>query len=146
MGWWCLRRPSVSSRMRLMYGLQWIPFSWFLHDKEQFRSSYYLEDVATEFHVQGARTGLGLRRMGRGLSVWGKGLDQHFSFVDNRWIHLHKKDRQTYLKNAYRVLLTRARQGMVVVVPEGDVADPTRSSAYCDPTFEYFQSIGFTVI
>lgn len=121
------------------------PIHWFLDGKDDVRSSYYLEDVATEFHVQGLE-------LDWACVVWdadfrfGEEGWQHFSFVGNRWNHIHKIDRQTYLKNAYRVLLTRARQGMVVVVPEGDAADPTRSSAYYNPTFEYFQSIGFTVI
>jgi Uncharacterized conserved protein (DUF2075) len=121
------------------------PIHWFLDSKEDVRSSYYLEDVATEFHVQGLE-------LDWACVVWdadfrfGEEGWQHFSFVGNRWNHIHKKDRQTYLKNAYRVLLTRARQGMVIVVPEGDASDPTRSSAYYNPTFDYFQSIGFTVL
>ena len=52
-------------------------------------------------------------------------------------------DRKLYQKNAYRVLLTRARQGMVIVVPSGDAADPTRNPSFYDPTFEYLKSIGF---
>jgi hypothetical protein len=49
-----------------------------------------------------------------------------------------------YLKNAYRVLLTRARQGMVIVVPNGDSEDPTRNSSFYDPIFNYLNSIGFS--
>jgi ubiquinone/menaquinone biosynthesis C-methylase UbiE len=55
-------------------------------------------------------------------------------------------ERQKYLKNAYRVLLTRARQGMVIVVPNGDPEDPTRKAEYYDPVFEYLRGIGFQVI
>ena len=51
-----------------------------------------------------------------------------------------------YLKNAYRVLLTRARQGMVIVIPSGDEDDPTRDSKYYDPIFGYLKSIAFTVL
>jgi len=121
------------------------PIHWFLDGKEDVRSSYYLEDVATEFHVQGLE-------LDWACVVWdadfrfGEEGWQHFSFVGNRWNKIRKMDRQTYLKNAYRVLLTRARQGMVVVVPEGDSADPTRNPNYYDPTFEYFRRLGFTVI
>ena len=50
------------------------------------------------------------------------------------------------MKNAYRVLLTRARQGMVIVVPDGELGDPTRNPKYYTPTFEYLASIGFEVI
>lgn len=121
------------------------PIHWFLDGKEDVRSSYYLEDIATEFHVQGLE-------LDWACVVWDADFRfaaagwQHYSFVGSRWNHIHKSDRQTYLKNAYRVLLTRARQGMVVVIPDGDVADPTRDCRYYDPTFEYFRSIGFAVI
>jgi hypothetical protein len=50
------------------------------------------------------------------------------------------------LKNAYRVLLTRARQGMVIVVPEGDLIDPTRNPTYYDPTFNYLKGIEIAAI
>lgn len=121
------------------------PIHWFLDGKEDVRSSYYLEDVATEFHVQGLE-------LDWTCVVWDADFRfaadgwQHYSFVGSRWNHIHKSDRQTYLKNAYRVLLTRARQGMVVVIPEGDAVDPTRHVAYYDPTFDYLESIGFPVI
>jgi hypothetical protein len=49
-------------------------------------------------------------------------------------------------KNAYRVLLTRARQGMVIVVPPGDRTDPTRDPSYYDSTFSYLTNIGFDSI
>ena len=68
----------------------------------------------------------------------------HRSFRGNKWQRINKPERQTYLKNAYRVLLTRARQGMVVVVPEGDENDPTRLPEFYDPTFAYLRSLGFT--
>ena len=121
------------------------PIHWFLDGKEDVRSSYYLEDVATEFHVQGLEldwacvTWDGDFRYTDGN--WG-----HWSFCGDRWNHIHKSDRKTYLKNAYRVLLTRARQGMVIVVPEGDAADPTRRGEYYDPTYDYLRRIGFAVI
>ncbi len=59
---------------------------------------------------------------------------------------IHKIERQNYLKNAYRVLLTRARQGMVIVVPEGDSEDPTRNPDFYDPTFAYLHEIGLQTI
>ena len=62
------------------------------------------------------------------------------------WNHIKKPERQNYLKNAYRVLLTRARQGMVIVVPEGDLNDLTRKHEFYDPTFEYIRKIGFKII
>jgi len=121
------------------------PIHWFLDEKEDVRSSYYLEDVATEFDVQGLE-------LDWACIVWDADFRfapsgwKHHSFVGTKWHHIHKADRQTYLKNAYRVLLTRARQGMVIVVPNGSTDDPTRSPSYYDPTFEYLLSIGFTEI
>ena len=117
------------------------PVNWFLNAKDDVRSSYYLEDVATEFQVQG----LELDWVG---VVWDADLRhqragwQHHSFVGDRWQHIHKLDRRLYLKNAYRVLLTRARQGMVIVVPEGAPEDPTRDPAFYDGTYRYLRSIG----
>lgn len=121
------------------------PIHWFLNNKNDVRSSFYLEDVATEFHVQGLE-------LDWACIVWdadfryAKDGWHHWSFRGNRWVRIRKHQRQIYLKNAYRVLLTRARQGMVVVVPPGDREDPTRDPSFYDPTFEYLQSIGLTVI
>ena len=55
---------------------------------------------------------------------------------------IHKDDRKRYLLNAYRVLLTRARQGMVIFVPPGDDADPTRNAALYDQTYTYLSGLG----
>lgn len=121
------------------------PVKWFLNGKDDVRSSYYLEDAATEFHVQG------LELDWAGV-VWDAdfrlhhGRWEHHSFVGRRWTHIRKPDRQLYLKNAYRVLLTRARQGMVIVVPEGSDDDPTRSRGFYDGTFAYLRSLGLTEI
>ena len=121
------------------------PVHWFLNDRDDVRSSYYLEDVATEFQVQG----LELDWVG---VVWDADLRhhpggwQHHSFVGDRWQHIHKADRRLYLKNAYRVLLTRARQGMVIVVPQGSAEDPTRAPACYDSTYRYLQAVGIEEI
>ena len=64
------------------------------------------------------------------------------SFVGSRWNNINKAEKELYLKNAYRVLLTRARQGMVIVVPEGDDEDGTRKKEYYDGTWEYLKGIG----
>jgi len=69
-----------------------------------------------------------------------------FSFVGDKWHRILKEDCQRYLKNAYRVLLTRARQGMVIVVPEGDEHDHTRKPGYYDETYRYLQSLGFEML
>jgi hypothetical protein len=66
----------------------------------------------------------------------------HHSFVGDRWNQIHKPERRSYLLNAYRVLLTRARQGTVIVVPPGDAEDPTRAPAFYDPVFRFLRDIG----
>jgi hypothetical protein len=63
-----------------------------------------------------------------------------------KWNNINKDYRKQYLKNAYRVLLTRARQGMVIVIPAGDINDFTRSPAYYDATYTYLQEIGIETI
>ena len=104
-------------------------------------AAFYLKDMATEFQVQG----LELDWVG---VVWDGDLRHHengwhhHSFIGNRWQTIRKSDRQLYLKNAYRVLLTRARQGMVIVVPEGTDEHPTRDPVFYDGTYRYLKSIG----
>ncbi len=113
---------------------------WFLGDKDDVRSSYYLESVATEFQVQGLE-------LDWSCVIW----DADLRLSDNQWLYrqfrgkkwqsINKDDRQRYLKNAYRVLLTRARQGMVIVVPEGEANDPTRLPDFYNSTYEYLKSL-----
>ena len=121
------------------------PIHWFLDGKEDVRSSYYLEDVATEFHVQGLELDWACVTWDADFRYSANGWD-HWSFCGDRWNRIKKAERQVYLKNAYRVLLTRARQGMVIVVPPGDRNDATRNPAYYDPTYDYLRGIGFTTI
>jgi len=121
------------------------PIHWFLDGKEDVRSSYYLEDVVTEFQVQGLELDWTCVTWDADFRFTDMGWE-HWSFCGDRWNRIRKLERQAYLKNAYRVLLTRARQGMVIVVPEGDAADPTRKSEYYDPTFEYLRALGVNVI
>jgi len=121
------------------------PVHWFLDDKADVRSSYYLEDVATEFQVQGLEIDWACVTWDADLRYTNDGWE-HWSFVGSRWNRIRKIERQKYLLNAYRVLLTRARQGMVIVVPEGDLEDLTRKSEYYDNTFNFLHEIGFPTI
>lgn len=117
------------------------PVHWFLSGKEDTRSSYYLEDVATEFQVQGLE-------LDWTCVVWDGDLRytpdgwRHHSFVGARWTRIKQEAYQRYLVNAYRVLLTRARQGTVIVVPQGDDSDPTRTRSFYDPVFDYLRQVG----
>jgi len=121
------------------------PIHWFLDGKDDVRSSYYLEDVATEFHVQGLELDWACVTWDGDFRYSGEGWG-HFSFSGNKWKNIKSAERKIYLKNAYRVLLTRARQGMIIVVPNGDVEDLTRSPEYYDGTFQYLANIGLEVI
>jgi len=121
------------------------PIHWFLDGKEDIRSSYYLEDVATEFQVQGLELDWACVTWDGDFRYSPSGW-QCFSFVGSRWNNINKEERKLYLKNAYRVLLTRARQGMVIVVPEGDEEDGTRKKEYYDETWEYLRKIGIRIL
>jgi hypothetical protein len=121
------------------------PIHWFLDGKEDVRSSYYMEDVATEFHVQGLELDWACVTWDADFRFNKDGWDT-FSFVGCKWHKIKKEERKQYLKNAYRVLLTRARQGMVIVVPEGDSKDLTRKAEYYDFTFNYLNEIGFKTL
>ena len=118
------------------------PVHWFLDDKDDVRSSYYLEDVATEFDVQGLELDWVCVTWDADFRYTKNGW-QHWSFKGNKWQRINKPERQNYLKNAYRVLLTRARQGMVIVVPPGDDNDHTRPSSFYNSTYGYLKEIGF---
>lgn len=121
------------------------PVNWFLNPKTDVRSSFYLEDIATEFDVQGLE-------LDWVCIVW----DANFrhtgfewqlkSFRGASWQEVRAADARTYLKNAYRVLLTRARQGMIVLVPEGDAEDPTRLPSFYDGVYAIFKCIGIEEI
>jgi hypothetical protein len=121
------------------------PVHWFLKEREDVRSSCFLEDAATEFDVQGLE-------LDWGCVVWdgdfrySKSGWVHSAFRGNRWEKIGKQERQLYLKNAYRVLLTRARQGMAIVVPEGDPKDHTRLPSMYDDTYDYLKSLGLGAI
>lgn len=114
---------------------------WFLNGKEDTRSSYYLEDAATEFQVQGLEVDWACVTWDGDLRRTASGWSFH-EFKGSKWTRVKIEQNQHYLKNAYRVLLTRARQGMVIFVPPASTDDPTRAAAHYDPTFEYLREVG----
>lgn len=119
------------------------PVHWFLNDREDTRSSYYLEDAATEFQVQGLELDWMCVTWDGDLRFNGNGWSYH-DFRGDRWTNVHNTENRRYLRNAYRVLLTRARQGMVIFVPPGDQNDPTRAPEYYDVTYRYLAGLGVT--
>ena len=86
-----------------------------------------------------ASCGMLIFRMGQGQ--WGS-----YAFRGSRWTRMRQEDSKTYLKNAYRVLLTRARQGMVIVVPEGNHDDPTRVPRFYDETYAHLKDLGLSLL
>jgi hypothetical protein len=121
------------------------PIHWFLNDATDTRSSFYMEDAATEFQVQGLELDWACVTWDADLRHVGDGWNYH-SFRGNRWQNVNKPDSRQYLLNAYRVLMTRARQGMAIFVPPGDDQDPTRAPSYYDRTYEYLCAVGVPTI
>lgn len=114
---------------------------WFLNPKEDVRASYYLEDPGTEFTMQG----LELDWVGVCWDADFRRSGNRWSFHNFRgadWCNVNDPRRQTYLANAYRVLLTRARQGMVIYVPPGDAADHTRPPHFYDGIADFLKACG----
>lgn len=117
------------------------PVHYFLNDRTDVRSSFYLEDAATEFQVQGLELDWTCITWDADFRFNGNGWNYH-DFRGSKWINVKNDDNRSYLRNAYRVLLTRARQGMVVFIPPGSPEDPTRSPAFYDSTFTYLRGLG----
>ena len=126
----------------------WVPsvinhVGWFLNEKGNVDSSYFFEVAASEFKVQGLEIDYSILAWDADLRRSGKGFD-YFKFRGTRWNHVNNMQQQKYLKNAYRVLMTRARQGMIIFVPSGTDPedDPTRDSAFYDDIYKYLRSCG----
>jgi Uncharacterized conserved protein (DUF2075) len=121
------------------------PPNWFLNGNSDVRSSCYLEDVASEFAVQGLELDwVGVCWDGDFHQAGGKWVCQ--AFKGTKWQSVNDDSRRLYLKNAYRVILTRARQGMVLFIPKGDSSDRTRPPSFYDGTFEYLRSCGIPIL
>lgn len=117
------------------------PVLWFLNDKTDIRSSNFLEDVATEFDVQG----LELDWVGVCWDAnlrFNDGKWESFNFSGSKWQNVHLRENQEFIANSYRVLLTRGRQGLVIFVPEGDNNDITRLARFYDPVYEFLLRCG----
>ena len=127
---------------------------WFLEDKTDVRSSNYLEEAATEIQVQGLEVDFA-------CVLWDADMrydNEKWTFWKfngkTQWTPEKNLETQKYMLNAYRVLLTRARQGMVICIPEGNARttpegfpeDPTRQPSFYDSTYGYFKSIGLDEI
>lgn len=124
---------------------------WFLEDDTDIRSSNALEDTLTEFKVQGLEIDWACvawdadLRLNKEQTAW----QHHQLRSGTKWQNINKPINQQYQINAYRVLLTRARQGMVIVVPNGDNGvppDETRKPEWYDGIYNYLKEIGINEI
>lgn len=121
------------------------PAQWFLSGDGDIRAAEFLEDVATEFDVQGLELDWCLVAWDADYRVQ-NGRFEHWQFKGTKWQRRGQEASQKYLENAYRVLLTRARQGMVLYIPKGDNKDLTRQSAYYDDTYAYLRDCGIPLL
>jgi hypothetical protein len=117
------------------------PVHWFLKPPDDTRASCYLEDAATEFQVQGLELDWTIVTWDADLRWRGSNWSYH-KFRGAKWTDIKKVERRQYLKNAYRVLLTRARQGMVIFVPPGAKRDRTRNPAFYEGLYAYLRELG----
>jgi len=121
------------------------PPNWFLNDRFDVRSSWYLEEVASEFDVQGLELDwVGVCWDGdfhHTCDAW-----QFRTFSGSRWNAMNDPAKKEYLRNAYRVLLTRSRQGLIIYIPRVDGSDPTRPSDFYDGTYAFLQCCGIPAL
>ena len=139
-----LTASSGAKRLR-KYGI-WVQnkieaTNWFLNGKNDVRSSFHLEETATEFDIQGLELDWTIVCWDADLR-FENGDFKHLKFVGTKWQNIKSADNILYLKNAYRVLLTRARQGFVIFVPTGDETDTTAKPEYYDGIYQYLKSVG----
>lgn len=119
--------------------------NWFLNGKGDVRSSYFLEETATEFDIQGLEVDWTIVAWDADFRF----IDNHFEFykfTGSRWNNISREEDRIYLKNAYRVLLTRARQGLIIFIPNGDDEDLTRRKPFYNGTYQYLKSLGILEI
>ena len=127
---------------------------WFLEDKTDIRSSNYLEDAATEIQVQGLELDYACVLWDADMRCENGVWTYHKFNGKDKWNHENNDENKKYMLNAYRVLLTRARQGLVICVPEGNSnktpegfpEDPTRLPEFYDGTYKYLKSLGLDEI
>ena len=127
---------------------------WFLEDKTDIRSSNYLEDAATEIQVQGLELDYACVLWDADMRCENGSWTYHKFNGKDKWNPENNDENRKYMLNAYRVLLTRARQGLVICVPEGNSnktpegfpEDPTRLPEFYDGTYKYLKSLGLNEI
>lgn len=141
---------ASSEGKRLRANGIWVPsvinhVGWFLNDKTNVDSSFYLEVAASEFKVQGLEIDYGILAWDADFRYYNRMFSYH-KFRGDKWQNVNKDQQKKYMKNAYRVLLTRSRQGLVIYIPKGNDNDPTTQEAFYDGTYQYLKQIGIKEI
>ena len=105
-----------------------------------------LEVAATEFECQGLELDwTGICWGGDFLICPDTGQWRFQKFLGSKWRQVKQEKERRYIANKYRVLLTRARRGMIIWVPHGDPHDPTRDPRFFDATTAFLQGQGLLV-
>lgn len=117
------------------------PEKWFLEGKNDIKSSYYMEEVATEFDIQGLEIDYAIVGWDADFR-YENGHFECYKPSGSKWLTINKEDNRRYLKNAYRVLLTRSREGFIIFIPKGDNSDQTRLCKYYDGLWNYLKEVG----
>lgn len=115
--------------------------NWFLNGKDDVRASYFLEETATEFDIQGLELDWTILCWDANLR-FNNNRFEYFNFNGTKWQNINNESNILYLKNSYRVLLTRGRQGLIIFVPIGDNGDVTMQTAFYDGIYHYLKDIG----
>ena len=140
---------SSGARRLRRYGV-WVqnkikPSDWFLNSRNDVRSSYFLEETATEFDIQGLELDWTVLCWDANLR-FKNGQFEYYKFKGTKWQNINSEVEVLYLKNAYRVLLTRARQGFIIYIPTGEITDKTMNPDFYDGVYNYFKEIGINEI
>lgn len=114
---------------------------WFLNSKEDIRSSNFLEETATEFDIQGLELDWAIVCWDANMR-FNNGIFEYYDFRGSSWNTIHKEENLLYRKNAYRVLMTRARQGFIIFIPHGNSKDDTSLPQFYEGIYKYFISLG----
>lgn len=114
---------------------------WFLQGREDIRSSFQLEVAANEFQIQGLE-------LDWTCLCWGGDFLKSLNGWDLKrlrgtvWQKIGQSSAREFVVNSYRVLLTRARQGMTLFVPRGSNGDSTRPRRPFDETAQFLSDCG----
>ncbi len=141
-----LRSDGIELSSGFRQGNKQLYVDWFLNDLDDIRSSNQLEVAATEYECQGLELDVvGLCWGGDLLYDREKGWIKR-KLVGSKWNAMKKPRDHQYLLNSYRVLMTRAREGLMIWVPKGDADDPTNLPAGFDSTAAFLQACGLVEI